>query len=399
MDCCGSLILFAIAAVGTAYYLLNRIYSYWEDRGMVSVKGTFPYGVLQGLGKIYHMKDITTRYYQQFKDTTGIVGLYFFIKPVALILDLDLIKNILVKDFQYFTDRGVYSNEADEPLSGHLFSMEGSRWKNLRAKLTPTFTSGKMKMMFPTIVAVGQQFEDYMRTNIAKSSEIEMKDVLSRFTTDVIGNCAFGLECNSMKDPDAEFRRMGQMIFDKPRNGALKVFFMQNFRTLAKMLHMKAFRDEVNDFFMNAVVENIKYREENNIQRNDFMDLLIKLKNTGSVDGGTSSVKTEITINEIAAQAFVFFIAGFETSSTAMTYALYELSLNQEVQERARQSVREVLEKHKGVWSYEAVLDMTYIEQCINGELSYLYKIRLNYLIDWIVEFQSHSECTHQSPI
>jgi cytochrome P450 family 6 len=59
---------------------------------------------------------------------------------------------------------------------------------------------------------------------------------------------------------------------------------------------------------------------------------------------------------------------GFETSSTTMTFTLHELSLNQELQERARKNVQDVLAKHDGKITYESLSEMNYLEQCINGE-------------------------------
>lgn len=66
-------------------------------------------------------------------------------------------------------------------------------------------------------------------------------------------------------------------------------------------------------------------------------------------------------------KAFVFFLAGFETSSTVMTFALHELALNQEIQDKAREEIKNVLDKHEGHFSYEAMLDMNYITQILNG--------------------------------
>lgn len=56
--------------------------------------------------------------------------------------DPALIQNILIKDFQYFTDHSVYHDEKNDPLSAHLFAIGGDAWKALRQKLSPAFTTG-----------------------------------------------------------------------------------------------------------------------------------------------------------------------------------------------------------------------------------------------------------------
>lgn len=305
-------------------------------------------------------------------------GMFFFVNPVAVILDLDFAKDVFVKDFQYFHDRGEYSNEKVDPIMAHLVTMEGTKWKNLRTKLTPVFTSGKMKMMFPTIVTVAEEFWKCMVEEAGKGEDIEMKEFLARFTTDVIGNCAFGLECNSLKDPEAEFRKMGRKAMAMSPMEFLRRRLCNSFRGLAKVLGMRLSDPDVADFFMNAVRSTIEYRERNGIHRNDFMDLLIKMRNPESIDGSSDEMGM-LTFNEIAAQAFVFFLAGFETSSTAMSFCLYELAKNQELQNKARRNIADVLAKH-GAMTYEAVHEMAYIENCING-------IQLLDFIDDITDF------------
>ncbi|KAK9884818.1 hypothetical protein WA026_009045 [Henosepilachna vigintioctopunctata] len=103
---------------------------------------------------------------------------------------------------------------------------------------------------------------------------------------------------------------------------------------------MKSTPDEVSEFFMRIVEDHVAYRKKNNIFRKDLMQLLIQLKNNGKmVDDeklpleNITEQENELTLKEIAAQVFVFFGAGFETSSTAMTFGLYELARNMEIQE------------------------------------------------------------------
>lgn len=177
---------------------VRHLFSYWQRMGVPSIKPLIPFGNFKGLGKQYFQGEITQKLYKESKESGLFCGVYFFHVPVALALDLEFIKNVLIKDFQYFQDRGVYYNEKDDPLSAHLFSIEGNKWRTLRSKLTSTFTSGKMKFMFPTIIAIADELKstlDGMLLN-KESLDVEVKDLLARFTTDVIGECAFGIECN-----------------------------------------------------------------------------------------------------------------------------------------------------------------------------------------------------------
>uniref|UniRef100_A0A182NFD9 Cytochrome P450 n=1 Tax=Anopheles dirus TaxID=7168 RepID=A0A182NFD9_9DIPT len=358
--------LIVLVLLAAVYWVRQRL-SYWKQRGVPYVEPSFPQGNLAGVGKKHHMSQILQNCYKQLKGTGGPYGgIFFFINPVALLTDPELIKTVLVKDFPFFHDRNLYHNDRDDPLSRHLVAMEGTKWRNLRAKLTPTFTSGKMKMMFSTVTAVADEFGKCMTQEIAGKPMVEMKDLLARFTTDVIGSVAFGLECNSLKDPNATFRVMGRKVFQSSPYRALKVFLAAQFPQIARTLHVKLTPPDISDFFMGVVKDTIQYRTQNDVQRNDFMTLLMKVMKD-QVEHGASGQEM-LTMDDIAAQAFVFFLAGFETSSTTMSFCLYELALHQDLQERARQNIEEVLKKHDSI-SYEAIHEMKYIEMCINESL------------------------------
>jgi cytochrome P450 family 6 len=150
---------------------------------------------------------------------------------------------------------------------------------------------------------------------------------------------------------------------------------MVSFPDLAKKLKFRLIPKYISDFFINVVDEVIEHREKSPIERNDFMNLLLQLKNTGVLtnDSGEKEKIGSVTMDEIAAQTFVFFLGGFETSSTTAMFCLHELSLNQDIQEKARNNVLDILEKYGGKLTYEGLSELNYLEQCINGNDYFSY--------------------------
>lgn len=162
--------------------------------------------------------------------------------------------------------------------------------------------------MLPTIVDVGVKLEAFMLKTLEITDEPEIKDILARFTTDIIGTCAFGIECNSLEDEKAKFLEMGLKVFQQPRNSLLKQIIAVTYPEFARKIGVKTVRDDVSDFFLKIVRDVVAYRESNNVKRNDFMDLLLQLKNEGALTGEDRKLG-RLTIEEIAAQVFVFFLA------------------------------------------------------------------------------------------
>lgn len=167
-----------------------------------------------------------------------------------------------------------------------------------------------MKMMFGTVCDVGEKFVKTLgiESDAQVNNEIEIRDIAARFTTDVIGSCAFGLDCSSLEDPKSYFRKNARRAFDDPKHSLYFVQLVMMFKNIARKLHVTMFHKETSDFFMNVVKETVEYREKNKTNRNDFMHLLIQLKNTGALEG--ESTTGSVSIEEIAAQAFIFFLAG-----------------------------------------------------------------------------------------
>ena len=364
-----SVVLFLVLPALTLLYIyLKQHYRHWANRNLPQLEASFPLGNMKGVGSEIHFNDVLNEAYAKGKaQSAPLVGLFFMLKPILIVTELDMVKRILVKDFSSFHDRGLYVNERDDPLSGHLFALDGERWRYLRNKLSPTFTSGKIKLMFNTICEIGDEFLATVNRFVERDEPLDVKLLSQCFTCDVVGSCAFGLQCNSLKNGGSKLLEIGDKVFKPPAWRNMLAFALISFKKLAKRLRLPVLPGEVTSFFMPLVTETVADRERNSIERPDFLNLLIQLKNKGTVEDETTEGLQKLTLDQVAAQAFVFFFAGFETSSTTLSFALFELANNPDIQERVRAEVLEKLQLHDGKITYDALKEMTYLDQVING--------------------------------
>lgn len=358
-----------VALLAIVTYILHRKLTYFKRRGIPYDKPHPLRGNMEGYKKTRTVHEIHQEYYNKYRNSKApFVGFYLFQKPAAFVIDLELAKQILIKNFSNFTDKGIYYNEKDDPMSAHLFNLDGPQWRLLRSKLSSTFTSGKMKFMYPTVVSVAEEFMAVMHEKVSENSILDVRDLVARFTVDVIGTCAFGIKCNSLRDEKAEFLHFGRRALLDSRHGNLVSGLMRSYPNLARRLGLCRNTAQIQEFYQRIVKETVTLREKENIKRNDFMDMLIGLKNQRNMTLENGEVVKGLTMDEIVAQAFVFFIAGFDTSSSTMGFALYELAKNPSIQDKVRAELGQVLEQHDQKFTYECIKDLKYLDQVINGE-------------------------------
>ncbi|XP_055296698.1 uncharacterized protein LOC129565633 [Sitodiplosis mosellana] len=373
----GDAVLVFTAAISSFYLYLLRNYSYWDRKGFKTLPG-FIY-VFGHMKSTFSGKDSIASLIKKLYSATNepFIGIYTLLRPVLLIRDPELIRTIFIKDFNYFTDRGLHSNEEYDPLSGHLLVLSGEKWKNLRAKLTPTFTTGKLKAMFSTLVDCGESLQNHLEKVANNGELLDVRETSASYSTNVIASVAFGIDVDAIRDPNNQFRVYGRKIFATNVSSTIRRLLAVVAPKLMEVLRIKTLSTDIQNFFTSLVKKNLELREQNNIVRKDFFQLLIQLRNTGTVhsdDQWETVIKTDenqkqMTINEIAAQSLVFFGAGFETSSTTLSYCLYELAKKPEIQQRVHEEIDQVLEKHDGQISYESISEMKFLENCIEETL------------------------------
>jgi cytochrome P450 len=70
----------------------------------------------------------------------------------------------------------------------------------------------------------------------------------------------------------------------------------------------------------------------------------------------------------LTAQAVGFFLDGFETSSKALSFALHELAVNPEVQNKLREELQNCVESNDGNIDYDNIRGCVYLDNVMHGE-------------------------------
>ena len=356
-----------LAAIFTAKLVaaLYRQWTYWKKLGVPSV------GWVPGLGSMWKVicrltasTDFVKHIYN-YRPGAKYIGVMDMSKPTIVIRDLELIKEIGVKSFDHFPDHRNFVTEEMDPIFGrNIFSLKGDRWRDMRNTLSPFFTASKMRFMFDLVCKSSQDYVDHLYKHPELCSSIELRDAFTRYTNDVIATSAFGISVNSMRDRDNEFYKAGVDITNF--SSVLRITKFVMFRYIPRLMRAVGIywlSSPSRKFLKNIITETVKLRDEQGVARRDMIHLLIEARDKEKLS------THQLSIDDIAAQSFIFFLAGFETSSTLMCFMALELALNQDVQGRLREEVDKYLAEENGQISYESLTKMDYMEMVVSETL------------------------------
>ncbi|XP_043480610.1 cytochrome P450 9e2-like [Leptopilina heterotoma] len=357
-----AILTICLGAIGVLIYFYRQI-NFWKQRGIPQIQ------CLPIVGS--HLRLITGRmavsdfakHIYNCHPNAKYFGMMDFNTPVAVVRDPELIKEIGVKSFEHFLDHKSFLDETMDPIFGkNVFSLKGDRWKQMRNTLSPSFTAVKMKFMFELIDKCASDFVKYFLEHEDETMSINTKDAFTRYTNDVIATAAFGISVNSMKDKENEFYVHGADASSFRGFWRFAKFII--FRICPGFLRFigEPFVSRSSARFFKAVIrETLKAREENGIVRPDMIHLLMEAKEK---DDGI-----DLSVDDIVAQSFIFFIAGFETSSTLMSFLAHELVMNPDVQEKLRNEVDMVMKVNNGEINYDTLTKMKYLDMVVSEVL------------------------------
>jgi cytochrome P450 len=145
------------------------------------------------------------------------------------------------------------------------------------------------------------------------------------------------------------------------------------------------------EYFSTIIKRSIQKRREGSTEENrqDFLQMMLEAqagqtkidekeldnyeKDALLKDTATGTAKRDLAVvlddETVIAQAFLFFFAGLDTIQTALTFAAYEIAVNQDVQERLAEEIIPIMEKNNGALTYESVNEMAYLDMVVSETL------------------------------
>ncbi|KAK6635099.1 hypothetical protein RUM44_000348 [Polyplax serrata] len=356
-------------------------YRYWKSQKVRSTNPIFPLGDVSQAAFRKNIGVVLREIYEAFPEER-FNGMWFFYRPHLMVRDPDLIKLIFVRDFSYFRDRGVHFNEKTDPISANLFFMGGTKWRNLRAKLSSNFSSGKLKKIFDVMATKSLNLKDVLSVPADEEKIIEPKEYTVRYTHDIAASTLLGIQDDSLTNPKAPLPKLGRKLFEPSWPSIIRnalIFFLPE---LANFLRVGITPSVISNFFTETITNVMEFEESERGEEstNDFMKLLVKLKNEGfvkdvdvkDINGNVDHKVTggcTFTSENAVAQAFIFWMGAFESSATTMQFALYEMSRNQTIQDKAREEVKRVFAKFNGKLTYESLSELEYLGRLVDETL------------------------------
>ncbi|XP_063270165.1 cytochrome P450 3A9-like [Prinia subflava] len=308
-----------------------------------------------------------------FKKYGKVWGIYDGRQPVLGVTDPQIIKSVLVKDCHT-----TFTNRRRVDLVGVLKDAislaEDEQWKRLRTVLSPTFTSGKLKEMFPIMKHYGEVLVKNVQKRVKEDSSIAVKDIFGCYSMDVVTSTSFGVNIDSMNNPKDPFvREMKKLVkfdFSNPVF-LLSVVFPFLIPIMVKM-NVNFFPNDAVDFFMRSIDKIKKEREkEAHKGRVDFLQLMIESQRSDSQGNSEANHSYKaLTDMEVLAQAFIFIFAGYEPTGNSLSFLAYELALHPDVQEKLLQEIDTVL-PNKAPLTYEAITKLEYLDMTVSETLRF----------------------------
>ncbi|CAG9762996.1 unnamed protein product [Ceutorhynchus assimilis] len=246
-------------------------------------------------------------------------------------------------------------------LGEGLITSDGPKWLARRKALTASFTQTSVLKSF---VQTFEEKGDILVTILGKlqNRNINIHPIMKRFTLDIIYETAMGLKLDSQSTTkDSAYAKAIETICTSIQERMFSYlkqfqFFYQFTETCEKERRGLA----IVDWALHKIIEKKRESKEKTDQHKSMLDLLLEIDIDGKV----------LSIDDIREEINTFLFAGYDTSSSAMSLALYQIAQNPEIQEKLYQEQLDIFKDElKPQVTYDKLQEMVYLEMVIKETL------------------------------
>lgn len=233
----------------------------------------------------------------------------------------DLINKIMVRDYKNFPKHHLM-HEVLEPLLGSsIFTTNGEVWQQQREVLSKAFIHTKLEVVFPTMLDTTNDMIAYINSqfqNDSNEAEINIEEVMTFVTADVIFRTILSQKL-SQENAYKIFHAFN--LFQK---NSQRIMVCKAYKIPCGWLSKKNIQiaGEIRGI-LQAIIET-RYNEyhsseckSTNNTYNDILQTILDYKNENG---------DNLPLKEVIDHISMLFLAGHETSASALTWCFYILS-------------------------------------------------------------------------
>jgi cytochrome P450 len=284
-----------------------------------------------------------------------LVRLNFGPQPIYLVSHPDYLQRILRDNYQNYRKPDMLYGAAREVVGQGLVTSDGALWLRQRRMIQPHLHRKQLVHLFDEMREAVAEVLSRWEALTQNQSEVEMGDKMAEVTINVITRSMFGQEILS----PTEITAVGQRAIRLVKYISASLFTGWLPKWFPKPGEA-AFRD--NRQSMRQVINRIiaKCRADKEASAG-LIEMLIK-----SVDAETNQAMTE---QQLFDEVMTIFLAGYETTSTALTWLLVVLKEHPAVLEKLQAEIDQVLGRRPP--TFEDILHLTYTQQVFMEVLRY----------------------------
>lgn len=352
-----------VAVLALLVWKIRKTFTFWNDKGV-------PYQTFwQYLRVVYDLytKPLHEVVRKNYETYGRVYGSYQGIVPTLVVGDPDLLSDVLVKDFKAFSDRTEAQKVGNDVWKKLIMNLSGEEWRRARNILSPAFTSTKLKTTVFKLSQIAGRAVTRMKNAAMGEEPLAVNEVFENCAMDSTAALMYGIDLDSFGDLDHPLLLCWKKLFSSVVSWQLVMLFTMPrvYKLLLPGYPSKESTEALRKFVSLMIEEKQKKQSKDD-------DILQMLLDTDCEEGGRrdSGAKGDIlgkgamSLDEMTAQALLFFVAGTDTVMSSMTYATYFLALNPQCQQRVLAEIDAALLEKRGV-TYESLQDMPYLEACI----------------------------------